>query len=236
MSKYNSNVYDDLKLLLCFPSIFVSECTERTGSASKPKKATHRITLTKRRRKHCSKTDTREPDSVSMVSADYQEITVAALVGILQDPDKGVPRALTTALKDVKVRKGKVASKISLIACIYTYHIHMHTICVQTQELCFLVQTLCGGWWKMWQGWREREMQNGWGSCYWTKELYFILKDQCMCCENYTCNIYYAVNFSLIGYLQMLRHSSTMQGRPGQPTSHFHVKKLKPCWLKLVDK
>lgn len=46
------------------------------------------------------------------MSTDDQEITVDALVGILQDPDKGVPRALTTALKDVKVRKGKVASKI----------------------------------------------------------------------------------------------------------------------------
>lgn len=192
MSNYNTNVYDDLKLLLCLPCIFLSECTKRTGTASKPKKTAHRITLTKRKRKHRSKTDTGEPDSVTTVSTDCQEITVDALVGILQDPDKGVPRALTTAMKDVKVRKGKVASKIQtnfFIACIYTYHIHMHTICVQTQELCSLVQTLYGGWWKMWQGWREREMQSGWDSCYWTKELYFILKDQCMCCENYTCNI-----------------------------------------------
>lgn len=112
ISKYNPNVYDDLNLFLCFPCIFLSECTKRTGSASKPKKPAHRITLTKRRRKRRSKTDTGEPDSVSTVSTDDQEITVDALVGILQDPDKGVPRALTTALKDVKVRKGKVASKI----------------------------------------------------------------------------------------------------------------------------
>lgn len=112
MSNYNTNVYDDLKLLLCLPCIFLSECTKRTGTASKPKKTAHRITLTKRKRKHRSKTDTGEPDSVTTVSTDCQEITVDALVGILQDPDKGVPRALTTAMKDVKVRKGKVASKV----------------------------------------------------------------------------------------------------------------------------
>ena len=42
-----------------------------------------------------------------------------ALVGILQDPDKGVPRALTNALKDVKIRKGKAASRIQRIS-LYT--------------------------------------------------------------------------------------------------------------------
>ena len=34
-------------------------------------------------------------------------VTIDALVGVLQDPDRGVPRALETRLKDVKIRRGK---------------------------------------------------------------------------------------------------------------------------------
>ena len=33
-------------------------------------------------------------------------VTIDALVGVLQDPDRGVPRALETRLKDVKIRRG----------------------------------------------------------------------------------------------------------------------------------
>lgn len=35
-----------------------------------------------------------------------EDVTIDALVAILQDPDKGVPRAATNALKDIKVKKG----------------------------------------------------------------------------------------------------------------------------------
>ena len=34
-------------------------------------------------------------------------VTIDALVGVLQDPDRGVPRALETRLKDVKIRRGE---------------------------------------------------------------------------------------------------------------------------------
>lgn len=34
-------------------------------------------------------------------------VTIDALVGVLQDPDRGVPRALETRLKDVKIRRGR---------------------------------------------------------------------------------------------------------------------------------
>lgn len=33
-------------------------------------------------------------------------VTIDALVGVLQDPDRGVPRALETRLQDVKIRRG----------------------------------------------------------------------------------------------------------------------------------
>ena len=35
-------------------------------------------------------------------------VTIDALVSILQDPDRGVPRALETRLKDVKIRRGEL--------------------------------------------------------------------------------------------------------------------------------
>lgn len=34
-------------------------------------------------------------------------VTIDALVSVLQDPDRGVPRALETRLKDVKIRRGE---------------------------------------------------------------------------------------------------------------------------------
>ena len=57
-----------------------------------------------------------------------------ALVGILQDPDKGVPRALTTALKDVKIRKGKAASRS---ACHLYIFLHFFMLsCIQYVYRC----------------------------------------------------------------------------------------------------
>ena len=41
------------------------------------------------------------------VSATSSGVTIDALVGVLQDPDRGVPRALETRLKDVKIRRGR---------------------------------------------------------------------------------------------------------------------------------
>lgn len=67
--------------------------------------------LKKKGKKQQSKEGT-EQDSSSTTVPESWEVTVDALVGILQDPDKGVPRALTTALKDVKIRRGN-RSKIS---------------------------------------------------------------------------------------------------------------------------
>ena len=45
----------------------------------------------------------------SSSSLSNRDVTIEALVAILQDPDQGVPRARTTTLKDVKIRKGKAA-------------------------------------------------------------------------------------------------------------------------------
>ena len=39
-------------------------------------------------------------------------VTIDALVGVLQDPDRGVPRALETRLKDVKIRRGQFQTHI----------------------------------------------------------------------------------------------------------------------------
>ena len=46
----------------------------------------------------------KQEDSIPVSSSN---VTVDALVGILQDPDRGVPRALETQLKDVKIRRGE---------------------------------------------------------------------------------------------------------------------------------
>lgn len=47
-------------------------------------------------------------------------VTIDALVGVLQDPDRGVPRALETRLQDVKIRRG--VSQMSIAAYITRYH------------------------------------------------------------------------------------------------------------------
>ena len=84
-----------------------------TDGDDKPRKVHRHITLKKKGKKQQSKEGT-EQDTSSTTVPESWEVTVDALVGILQDPDKGVPRALTTALKDVKIRRGN-RSKISYI-------------------------------------------------------------------------------------------------------------------------
>ena len=39
-------------------------------------------------------------------------VTIDALVGVLQDPDRGVPRALETRLQDVKIRRGNTTDSL----------------------------------------------------------------------------------------------------------------------------
>lgn len=39
-------------------------------------------------------------------ATDASGVTIDALVSVLQDPDRGVPRALETRLQDVKIRRG----------------------------------------------------------------------------------------------------------------------------------
>ena len=41
-------------------------------------------------------------------------VTIDALVSVLQDPDRGVPRALETRLKDVKIRRGQTKQSITM--------------------------------------------------------------------------------------------------------------------------
>ena len=48
----------------------------------------------------------RSPASTTSIS-DQSDVTIDALVGILQEPDRGVPRARETRLKDVKIRRGR---------------------------------------------------------------------------------------------------------------------------------
>lgn len=55
-------------------------------------------------------------------STDVSGVTIDALVGVLQDPDRGVPRALETRLKDVKIRRGDIVSHHHTL---YT-HTHSH--------------------------------------------------------------------------------------------------------------
>ena len=48
-----------------------------------------------------------EHEEKSAVLGSVSGVTIDALVGVLQDPDRGVPRALETRLKDVKIRRGE---------------------------------------------------------------------------------------------------------------------------------
>lgn len=59
-------------------------------------------------------------------SADASGVTIDALVGVLQDPDRGVPRALETRLKDVKIRRGEFSSITINYRITYTcFHLQM---------------------------------------------------------------------------------------------------------------
>ena len=62
--------------------------------------------VTSQAKKLTDKTLGHGSDSRDTTSA--SEVTIDALVGVLQDPDRGVPRALEARLKDVKIRRGKV--------------------------------------------------------------------------------------------------------------------------------
>lgn len=53
-----------------------------------------------------SKMPKKTPEHSSGV-ASASGVTIDALVSVLQDPDRGVPRALETRLKDVKIRRGE---------------------------------------------------------------------------------------------------------------------------------
>lgn len=45
-------------------------------------------------------------ESASVSSLTERDVTIDALINIIQDPDKGVPRPPVSALKDVQVRQG----------------------------------------------------------------------------------------------------------------------------------
>lgn len=45
-------------------------------------------------------------ESASVSSFTERDVTVDALINIIQDPDKGVPRPPASALKDVQVKRG----------------------------------------------------------------------------------------------------------------------------------
>lgn len=63
------------------------------------------VNLQVKKAKKCKETKGHGSDGMSAVSA--SGVTIDALVGVLQDPDRGVPRALETRLKDVKIRRGE---------------------------------------------------------------------------------------------------------------------------------
>ena len=102
------------------------EDTSSSSESSTPKVApvnTTKVTIRKKKNKKAaavSRTDALKAaaklESPSSSSLAEQDVTIEALVAILQDPDKGVPRASTTALKDVKVHKG--LKKVHTHTCI----------------------------------------------------------------------------------------------------------------------
>ena len=56
-----------------------------------------------------SKKATQETKGYSLETS-TSSVTIDTLVGVLQNPDRGVPRALETRLKDVKIRRGTFKS------------------------------------------------------------------------------------------------------------------------------
>ena len=77
-------------------------------------------------------------------------VTIDALVGVLQDPDRGVPRALETRLKDVKIRRGELCQAVLAFTA---------QLLLQMLGLSSLGQALCSGCWAMWRELRMRETQ-----------------------------------------------------------------------------
>ena len=71
-----------------------------------------------------------------MSSLTERDITIDALIKIIQDPDKGVPRPPANALKDVQIKKGvfsvDIISERLLESCLIIF--------MQTQVLSSLVQ------------------------------------------------------------------------------------------------
>lgn len=70
-------------------------------------------------------------ESSGPLETSSKDLTIEALVSVIQEPDKGVPRALTGALEDVKIHRGTIIENIKYF-----------TLYLQVKELFFLVQTL----------------------------------------------------------------------------------------------
>ena len=48
-----------------------------------------------------------------------EDLTIEALVSVIQEPDKGVPRALTGALEDVKIHRGIIMQIYNILHYFY---------------------------------------------------------------------------------------------------------------------
>ena len=59
------------------------------------------------RLRHKQNSGMRKSPAITTSTSDPTDVTIDALVSILQEPDRGVPRARETRLKDVKIRRGR---------------------------------------------------------------------------------------------------------------------------------